>query len=93
MPLYIVVQMCEKRVPLVMINNGSAVNVCPLKMLVKLGMTTKDLIPSSQVIRAYDESRRVVEGTFKALVTMGLVTSEVEFLVMDIKATFTLLLG
>ena len=52
----------------VMVDNGSAINVCPLKILPKLGLTGSDLKPSEVVIKAYDDTRRPVEGTFRALV-------------------------
>lgn len=48
----------------VMVDNGFAINVCPLKILPKLGLTIADLKPSEVVIKAYDDTKRPVEGTF-----------------------------
>ena len=55
----------------VMVDNGSAINVCPLKILPKLGLEGADLKPSEVIIKAYDNTRRPMEGTFRALVKIG----------------------
>ena len=49
----------------------STINVCPLKILKKLGLTTDDLKPLDVVNKAYDDIKRPVEGTFRALVKTG----------------------
>ena len=54
-----------------MVDNGSAINVCPLRILPKLGLAMVDLKPSEVIIKAYDDTRRPVEGTFRALVKTG----------------------
>ena len=51
-----------------MVDNGSIINVCPLTILPKLGLVMADLKPSEVVIKAYDDTRRPVEGTFRVLV-------------------------
>ena len=56
-------------------------------------MKTTDLSPSSMTIKAYDDSKREVEGIFTAMVKVSPIENEVEFTVLDIPATFTLLLG
>lgn len=76
-----------------MVDDGSSINVCPLKILAKLGMKTTDLDPSGMTIKAYDDSKRGVEGTFVAAVKVGPIEDEVEFTVLDIPGTFALLLG
>ena len=52
-----------------------------------------DLEASNLIIRAYDDSKKPVVGTFKAAVTVGEIESIVEFTVLDIPPTFALLLG
>ena len=52
----------------VMVNNGSAINICPLKILPKLGLTKANLKLSEVIIKAYDDTKRPVAGTFRALV-------------------------
>ena len=55
----------------IMVDNGSAINVCPLKILPKLGLARAELKPSKVIIKAYDDTRRPMEGTFRALVKTG----------------------
>ncbi|XP_058002315.1 uncharacterized protein LOC131179476 [Hevea brasiliensis] len=76
-----------------MIDDGSAINVCPLKILPKLGISMSELTGSDLVIRAYDDSKRNVIGVFKTMVKVGPIETEVEFTVLDIPMTFSLLLG
>ena len=77
----------------VMVDNGSTINVCPLKILPKLGLTGTDLKSSKVVINAYDDMRRHVEGTFRALVKIGPIKAWVDLHVIDIAVTFAILLG
>ena len=46
--------------PLVLIDDGSALNVCPLKTTSRLGLSIEDFVPTDQYVRAYDNSRRDV---------------------------------
>ena len=54
-------------VPCVMIDDGLEINVCPFKVLEKLNITKEDLTKFDMVIKAYDESKRAVEGTSRQL--------------------------
>ena len=76
-----------------MVDNGSAINVCPLKILPKLGLAVADLKPLEVVIKAYNDTRRPVEGTFRALVKTGPIESWVDLHVINIPVTFAILLG
>ncbi|KAF2324821.1 hypothetical protein GH714_017304 [Hevea brasiliensis] len=75
------------------LDDGSAINVCPLKILPKLGISMSELTGSDLVIRAYDDSKRNVIGVFKTMAKVRPVETEVEFTVLDIPMTFSLLLG
>ena len=44
------------------------------------------------IIRAYDDSKKPIVGTFKAVVTVEYIESVTEFTVLDIPPTFDLLL-
>ena len=66
--LFIKVEVKEKLTYCVMVDNGLAINVYLLNILPKLWLTTADLKPLDVVIKAYDDTKRPVEGTFKALV-------------------------
>ncbi|XP_077249393.1 uncharacterized protein LOC143888888 [Tasmannia lanceolata] len=92
-PLKITVICNKKKVLEVLDDNGSALNVCPLSTATTLGFGPESFIPAEQGILAYDGTRRDVIGT---LVTKKQIRGEgfeIEFQVLDIKASFLLLLG
>ncbi|KAF2296977.1 hypothetical protein GH714_013929 [Hevea brasiliensis] len=66
--LFVTAEVGGWKVPCVMIDDGSAINVCPLKILPKLGISMSELTGSDLVIRAYDDSKRNVIGVFKTMV-------------------------
>ena len=53
-PLFINVAYSGRRVPSVLLDNGSALNVCPLFTAIALGFSPSDFGPSIQTVRAYD---------------------------------------
>ncbi|RVW33558.1 hypothetical protein CK203_095913 [Vitis vinifera] len=59
-PLYITVGCSGRRVPSVLLDNGTALNVCPLATTIALGFTPSDFGPSTQTVRAYDSTKREV---------------------------------
>ena len=91
--LFIKVEVKEKLTYCVMVDNGSIINVCPLKILPKLGLTATDLKPSEVVIKAYDDMKTPVVGTFRALVKIWPIEVWVNLYVIDIPVTFAILLG
>ena len=91
--LYIAAEVNGKRTSCVMVDDGSAINVCPSKLLPKLGVSATDLQSSDLVIRAYDNSKRNVEGTFMAKVKVGPIESEICITVLDIPMSFIVLQG
>ncbi|XP_077232247.1 uncharacterized protein LOC143867639 [Tasmannia lanceolata] len=78
-PLRITIICNKKRVPEVLIDNGSALNVCPLNIATTLGFGPGDFIPSEQGILAYDGTRRDVIGILATEIKIGGGTFEVEF--------------
>ena len=91
--LFIPTEVKGKRTSYVMVDDGSAINVCPLQILPNLGVKVEELTKSDMVIRAYDDSTRSVEGTFVALVKTSPIEAVVKFTVLDIPVTYALLLG
>lgn len=77
----------------VMVDNGSAINVYPLKIISKLGLSVTELKPFEVIIKAYDNTRRPVEGTFRALIKIGPIEACVDLHMTDIPVTFAILLG
>uniref|UniRef100_A0A7N2N325 RNase H type-1 domain-containing protein n=1 Tax=Quercus lobata TaxID=97700 RepID=A0A7N2N325_QUELO len=56
---------------MVLIDDGSALNVCPLKTTSCLGLSIEDFVSSGQHVRAYDNNRREVLGIVTLELTIG----------------------
>ncbi|XP_010651422.1 uncharacterized protein LOC104879602 [Vitis vinifera] len=69
--LYITVGCSGRRVPSVLLDNGSALNVCPLATAIALGFAPSDFGPSTQTVRAYDSTKRDVMGTLMIALQIG----------------------
>ncbi|RVW18920.1 hypothetical protein CK203_102504 [Vitis vinifera] len=91
--LYISVGCSGRRVPSVLLDNGSALNVCPLDTAIALGYAPSDFGPSTQTVRAYDNTRREVMGTLEIELLIGPTTFVDVFQVLRIPTSFNLLLG
>ena len=89
-PLFIDVAYSGRRVSSVLLDNGSALNVCPLVIAIALGFSPSDFGPSIQTVRAYDRTQRTVMGTH---VMIGPVRYSILFQVLRIQSSFNLLLG
>ncbi|KAF5934572.1 hypothetical protein HYC85_030743 [Camellia sinensis] len=92
-PLYISVECRGKWVPVVLIDTGSAINVCPSRTAYAIGLKPADFVPTTQVIKTYDNTSREVMGTVKIQTQVGPGQHNIEFHVLDVPATFNLLLG
>ena len=78
---------------MVLINNGSTLNVCPFRTTLTIGLDVETIIPSPLTVRAYDNTLRKVMVTFKAPCKFVPLETIVEFHVMDITSNYKLLLG
>ena len=92
-PLFIDVACSGRRVPSVLLDNGSALNVCPLVTAIALGFSPSDFGPSTQIVKAYDGTQRTVLGTLNTHVMIGPVIYSILFQVLRIQSSFNLLLG
>ena len=77
----------------VLLDNGSALNVCLLVIAIALGFLLTDFGPSSQTVKACDGTQRIVMGTLITHVMIGPVKYSILFQVLRIKLSFNLLLG
>ena len=77
----------------VLIDNGSALNVLPKKTLDQLPVDQTAIMPSSTMVRAFDGSVRGVLGTIELPIVIGPITFSVGFQVMDVDASYCMLLG
>ena len=81
------------KVPMVLIDIGSTLNVCPFRTVLTIGLDMETIIPSPLIVRAYNNTSRKIMGTFKAPCKIGPTKTVVEFHVMDITPNYNLFLG
>jgi len=82
-----------KRISMVLIDDGSALNVCLLKIASYLGLNIEDFVLTDQHVMAYNNSRREVLGTITLELTIRLMVKKVDFQVLNIALCFNMLLG
>ena len=92
-PLFIDVAYSGRRVPSILLDNGSALNVCPLVTAIALRFSPSGFGPSTHTVRAYDGTQRTVMGTLTTHVMIGPVRYSMFFQVLRIQSSFNLLLG
>ena len=78
-PLHITVDAKAKRTLMVLIHDGSALNMCPLNTASWLGLSIGDFMPTDQHVTTYDNSRTEVLGTVTLELTIGPMIKKVEF--------------
>uniref|UniRef100_A0A2N9G4K0 G-patch domain-containing protein n=1 Tax=Fagus sylvatica TaxID=28930 RepID=A0A2N9G4K0_FAGSY len=91
--LYISVKTNDRIVSRVLIDNGSALNVCPLSTLEKLDIDPTRVRVNSMVVRAFDGTRREVLGEIDLPVEIGPQVYDINFQVLRIDSPYNLLLG
>lgn len=92
-PLHITVDAKGKRITIVLVNDESALNMCPLKITSCLGLSIEDFMSTDQHVRAYNNNRRKVLGTITLELTIGPMVKKAEFQVLNIASCFNMLLG
>ena len=80
-------------VPMVLIDNVFALNMCRFRTTLTIGLDMKTIIPSPLTIRAYDNTLRKVMETFKSPCKIGPLETIMEFHLMHITPNYNLLLG
>ncbi|XP_074297658.1 uncharacterized protein LOC141628409 [Silene latifolia] len=91
--MYITVECRHKRLPMTLVDDGSAVNVLPLRTAFILGLEKSDFAPTTQTVRAFDGTVRRVSGLVTLSVNVGKVERKVNFQVIDVASYFNILLG
>ena len=92
-PLYISVACSGHQVPSVLLDNCSALDICPLVIAIALGFSPSDFGPYTQIVRVYEGTQRIVIGTLTTHVMIGPVRYFVLFQVLRIQSFFNLLFG
>ncbi|XP_027155699.1 uncharacterized protein LOC113758296 [Coffea eugenioides] len=91
--LYVAVRCTRKMLPKVLIDNGSALNICPWRTLVKLGLQDVKLKPSETVVRGFDGAQRESIGEVNLVVEMGPARFQIACQVMHFPSVYNVLLG
>ncbi|WJZ90832.1 hypothetical protein VitviT2T_009949 [Vitis vinifera] len=92
-PLYITVVCSGHRVPSVLLDNGFALNVFPLAIVVTFDFAPSDFGPSTQTMRSYENTQREIMDTLTIDLLIRLTIFSILFQVLLITASFNLLLG
>ncbi|XP_047322478.1 uncharacterized protein LOC124926319 [Impatiens glandulifera] len=90
--LYISIYLEENVVPLSLIDNESALNICPWRTLARIGVTKDRLLPSDLCVRGFDSSEREVMGNLKTIIKVANIPFEIEFVVLNIQPSYNLIL-
>ena len=92
-PFYISIGCSGRRVLSVLLDNGSTLNVCPLATAIALCYAPSNFGPSTQTVRAYDNTRREVMDTLEIELLICPTTFITVFHVLRIPTSFNLFLG
>ncbi|XP_071912239.1 uncharacterized protein [Coffea arabica] len=91
--LYIAVRCNGKILPKVLIDNGSALNICPWSTLEKLGLQDVKLRPSGTIVRGFDGAQREPIGEVDLVIEMGPAQFQIACQVMHFPSVYNVLLG
>ena len=81
------------KVSMMLVDNGSTLNVCPFRIAFKVGLDMETIIPSPLIVKAYDNTLSKVMATFKAACKVVPLDSIMDFQVMDITPSYNHFLG
>ena len=91
--MHIVVKCEDMIVAKVLINNGSALNICPMATLQCLKVDMSFIKPSTMIIIAFDSTRREVQGEIELMIEIGPTSFMVNLQVIKVDFPYNRLLG
>jgi len=91
--LYITVKCEYFYVTRVMIDGGFGVNIYPLSTLQNLNISIERIRPNNVCVRAFDRAKIDSIGEIELMLAIGPVEFNIEFQVLNIDASYNLLLG
>ena len=92
-PLYVRAHFNGKRMSKVLVDNGSAINVMPLRMLRALGRSIDDLIETKVSISTFTREISKTMSVLPIDISMGIKTSLSAFFVINSTTNYNSLLG
>ncbi|XP_075108899.1 uncharacterized protein LOC142180732 [Nicotiana tabacum] len=91
--LHITAQCEDHFVTRILVDGGSSLNICPLVTLRTLGKGLHEIKDGAICVKAFDGSQRSIIGEISLCLQMGPTWFDVEFQVIDVPASYNLLLG
>ena len=79
LPMHITVKCEDMIVTRVLIDNGSALNVCLVSTLERLNVDTSFILPTAMIIRAFDGTLKEVQGEIELAIGVGPMFFKVNF--------------
>ena len=79
LPMHITVKCEDMIVTRVLIDNGSALIVCPMSTLERLNVDTSFILPTTMIIRAFDGTLKEVQGEIELAIGVGPMFFKVNF--------------
>ena len=92
-PLFITVQYQTFRIPLMLLDNGASLNVCPLHTTSRLRFQAENITSATKGMTAFDNTHHDALGILIIPLSIGPVIFDVEFYIVDLEPSFNLLLG
>uniref|UniRef100_A0A6N2MI02 Retrotransposon gag domain-containing protein n=1 Tax=Salix viminalis TaxID=40686 RepID=A0A6N2MI02_SALVM len=92
-PLFIKGYVDEKIVNRILVDDGSAVNILPLKTMRELGIPMDELFPSHLMIQGFNQGGQNAIGKIRLAMHIEDMESNALFHVIDAKTTYNMLLG
>jgi hypothetical protein len=83
----------EKMVNCILVDDGSAVNILPLKTMKELGIPMDELFPSHLMIQGFNQEGQNAIGKIRLAIHMEDMKFNALFHVIDVKTTYNMLLG
>ncbi|XP_070013604.1 uncharacterized protein [Nicotiana sylvestris] len=90
--LHITMQCEDYFITIILIDGGFSLNICPLVTLKKLGKGLHEIKDGAINVKAFDGSQRSTIGEISPCLQMGPTWFEVDFQVIDVPASYNLLL-
>ncbi|CAL8988547.1 unnamed protein product [Prunus brigantina] len=93
-PLFITINFKGVPIPKVMVDGGAAINLLPHRLLLKMGRTEKDLIPTRLTVTNFARGITKTHGILDVDVIAGIKKLKIAFFVVDTTSTtYNALLG
>ncbi|CAI9775703.1 unnamed protein product [Fraxinus pennsylvanica] len=92
-PLYVKALVNGIPVAKVLIDNGTAINIIPSRMMMKFAKTESDMIPTEVIQTSFNGGATSAKGVMSLDITVGTTTRTTTFFVIDSPTSYNVLLG